>query len=158
LGNLNIRPQLRFTFFDDQGDFDPEQQEVTRDPNEYIHLTVTDQWEVYEHFYGQGHNNEMIRYLDGFVRVLDKHIDTGRAGQLWVIPYLLESQECRKIDSLSRCSIDPVDTIKQPSNTGDGSNARSDSAYLNQPKLSEQLAQNQGGNSWYANLLDKLKD
>jgi len=157
-GGVDVRPELRFTIFDEQGSFDPDQQEVAWDPNEYIHLTVTDQWEVYEHFYGQGHNKEIIRYLDGFVKVLDKHIDTGQPGQLWVIPYVIESQECRKLDSLSRCSVDPIDVINKAGDDSNNSGQQSDSTYLEKPRLSEQLAQSQGGNSWYVNLLNKLKD
>ena len=92
--------------------------------------------------------------------MLDKHIDTGQAGQLWVIPYLLESQECRTIDSLGRCSIDATEIIKPSSDGGskpEEANASGDAAYLDQPRLSEQLAQSQGGSPWYVSLFNKLK-
>jgi len=129
---------------------------VAWDPNEYIHLTVTDQWEVYEHFYGQGQGQEIIRYLDGFNKVLDKHIDTGKPGELWVIPYNLETAECRRIDSLSVCHSDASDRLLEKGGEVDLSTDNR-SAYVESPRLSDQLSHSQGGNTWYASLLDKLK-
>ena len=42
---------------------------------------------------------------------MDKHIDTGKPGQLWVLPYNLEGAECRRIDSLATCKSDSVDYL-----------------------------------------------
>jgi len=146
LTELDIRPELRFTHFDDFGNFDPQQQQIAWDPNEYIHLTVTDQWEVFEHFYGQGQNTEFIRYLAGFEQVLDKHIDTGKPGQLWLLPYSLEGAECRRIDSIGTCNSDANDHLLDKSDDAIEQSSGGDTSQ------SESLS-----SSWYANLINKLK-
>ena len=114
---------------------------------------------MYEHFYGQGQNSEYIRYLDGFNNVLDKHIDTGQPGQLWVIPYLLEGKECQRIDALGHCTLNEADLLLnelEESNTDDQTNTEP-TTYIEKPKLSEQLAQNDSGNAWFSSLFNKLK-
>ena len=155
-----MRPQARFTFFDQFGNFDPEQQAVLPDLNEYIHLTVTDQWEVYEHFYGQGQNSEYIRYIEGFTQVLDKHIDTGQAGQLWVVPYLLEGKECQRIDAFGNCTIKETDLLLEQLEESEKVDTEQQSDFYpttkaGESEVSEQLTQSE--TSWYSNLLNKLK-
>ena len=159
---FDVRPQARFTFFDEFGNFDPEQQAVLPDFNEYIHLTVTDQWEVYEHFYGQGKNSEYVRYLDGFTKVLDKHIDTGQTGQLWVLPYLLEGKECQRIDALGNCTVHETDLLLEEIGKSLDENTpeldhSSPTTKVENSESSEHLAQSKSEGSWYSNLLNKLK-
>ena len=149
-GELDIRPQLRFTHFDDCGHFDPEQQEVALDPTEYIHLTVTDRWELYEQFYGQGQNAEFIRYLDGLEEVLDKHIDLGQPDRVWVLSYNLEGAEYRNLDAKSLCDVEPSDYLLNDNSYHD---RLSDD--INSGTLFD--SGNETSNSWYVDLVNKLR-
>ena len=149
-GEIGIRPELRFTHFDDCGHFDPEQQEVSLDPTQYIHLTVTDQWEIYERFYGQGQNQEFIRYLDGLEQVLDKHIDLGQPDRIWVLSYNLEGAEYRSLDAKGLCNTDPTDYLLD--NKGYQNELSHDIS--SEPSVD---TGNSTSNSWYVDLVNKLR-
>ena len=54
---------------------------------------VTDQWEIYENFYGQGVNQEIIRYIEGVLPRFDQHVDINpREDRLSILPIILEDK------------------------------------------------------------------
>ena len=80
---------------------------------------------------------------------MDKHIDTGQIGQLWVLPYNVESSECRRIDAIGGCKNDGGDSLLEKADV---------LGELNQENAADEHSEQiKGGNSWYVDLLDKLK-
>jgi len=77
---------------------------------------------------------------------LDKHIDTGKPGQLWVLPYNLEGVECRRIDSLATCNVDATDYLLDKVKGGVG-----------QSSNDVMVESESSAESWYADLINKLK-
>ncbi len=110
---VRVDPGKRYTFITEDGLFNGiGQSEVEQDISEYIHLTVTDQWEVYENFYGQGVNQELIRYIEGVLPRFDQHVDIEKGNNRWyVIPYLLEGYECLSIDSTGACEVPVIERM-----------------------------------------------
>ena len=78
---------------------------------------VTDQWEVYENFYGQGVNQEIIRYIEGVLPRFDQHVDiNSREDRLNILPIILEDKECSKINIHGDCDADQIEKLLDAEN------------------------------------------
>ena len=116
--DIDSRPELRFTAFDGEGEgLDSVQQELVFDPTQFIHLVVTSQWEVYEYLYGQGENQESIRYANGISASFTEGLDQDKYEELIQIIERLESEGCHSVDSFGSCQIDPFRHLKPESET-----------------------------------------